>query len=252
MHAARPSTTLSAAPAARSSPPDRQFRRGRGESRLVPASSSVAAVSPGNREALVREHQGLVTALALRFSAKGEPLEDVIQVGNIGLVNALNRYNPDQGVRFSTFATPTILGEIKRYFRDKTALIRVPRLLQERAQAVWRAADTLAEQLGRTPTLPEVAVRLNTNEEAVAEALAAVQASHNIASLDAPPATDLAGSNGSLQERLGRLDSFLEACHEYGDLIAAVQWLPDEERQVIQLRFFEEWSQAQIARQMNC
>jgi RNA polymerase sigma-B factor len=212
-----------------------------------------------DREAVIREHHGLVKSIAARFSARGEPLEDLIQVGTIGLIKVVDRYDPDQGARFSTFATPTILGEIQRYFRDKTSLIRVPRSLQEQAQAAWRTQDILAHQLGRRPTLSEVAVRLNTCEEALSEALAAAQAGRNVSSLDAaPPSTNLAGSSSggggavSAPERIGCLDNALEASHAYGDLIAAVQGLPDKESQVLRLRFFEEWSQSQIARQMNC
>ncbi|RYZ78860.1 MAG: sigma-70 family RNA polymerase sigma factor, partial [Proteobacteria bacterium] len=130
------------------------------------------------RDRLVIYHQRLVRSIATRFLSMGESLEDLIQVGNIGLINALDRYDPSQGTRFSTYATPTILGEIKRYFRDKTAVIKVPRWLQELSQQIRHASHALTHELGRVPKPAEIAVKLQVTEDEVLQAMESGEASN--------------------------------------------------------------------------
>lgn len=202
------------------------------------------------RAVLVLHHQRLVRSIASRFLGAGETLEDLIQVGNIGLINALDRYNPAQGTRFSTYATPTILGEIKRHFRDKTSGIKVPRWLQELNQATRRATQALTGELGRAPTVGELAERLGVSEEEVTEALESGEAV-NLLSLD----THLDGhgtlDSASLLDLVGRIDKTLHEFETYGDLRKAMELLGPREREVIALRFFDEMSQAKIAKQLN-
>jgi RNA polymerase sigma-70 factor, sigma-B/F/G subfamily len=205
---------------------------------------------PRLRDQLVFFHQRLVRSIASRFLGAGEAIEDLIQVGNIGLINALDRYDPDQGTRFSTYATPTILGEIKRYFRDKTAVIKVPRWLQEMNQSVRRTAHTLTQELGRSPTIPEIAARLGIDEEEVTQALECSEAVNPI-SLDSALEARGGSERMSLLDLLGRTDGALHDIERFGDLRTAIQALSEREREVISLRFFDELSQAKIARQLN-
>src|SRR5580658_7647610 len=127
---------------------------------------------PHLRDRLVLMHQNLVRYLASKFANRGEPLEDLIQVGTIGLINAIDRFDAGRGTKFSTYATPTIVGEIRRYFRDKAWSLKVPRRLQELNQAAARAQEELRGKLGRPPTIQEVSERLGASEE---ETLAAME-----------------------------------------------------------------------------
>jgi RNA polymerase sigma-B factor len=205
---------------------------------------------PELREVLVLHHQRLVRSIASRFLGAGEALEDLIQVGNIGLINALDRYNPAQGTRFSTYATPTILGEIKRHFRDKTSGIKMPRWLQELQLATRRAVQALTSELGRSPTVAEVAAFLQLTEEEVSEAMESGEAL-NLLSLD----THLDGRTTidatSLLDLIGRKDKTLLEFESFGDLRNALASLNAREREVIALRFFDDLSQAKIATKLN-
>jgi RNA polymerase sigma-B factor len=202
------------------------------------------------RDVLILHHQRLVRSIATRFLGAGEALEDLIQVGNIGLINALDRYNPAQGTRFSTYATPTILGEIKRHFRDKTSGIKVPRWLQELHQATRRASQALTQELGRTPTVAELAQRLGVSEEEVAEALESSEAT-NLLSLDTHLESRGTLDSASLLDLVGKVDKTLHEFEAYGDLRSAMEALGQREREVISLRFFDEMSQAKIAKKLN-
>jgi RNA polymerase sigma-B factor len=206
---------------------------------------------PRLRESLILHHQRLVKAIAARFLGAGESLEDLVQVGNIGLINALDRYNPEQGTRFSTYATPTILGEIKRHFRDKTCGIKIPRWLQDLHQAARRTSLQMTHELGRTPTIAEIAARLGATEEETAEALESGEVM-NLLSLD----TRLEGHAGAdltptLLDLIGRWDAALLEFEVYSDLRTAMECLEGREREVIALRFFDEMSQAKIAKKLN-
>ena len=209
--------------------------------------------NPRLREALILSHQGLVKFLAARFSGNGESLDDLIQVGNIGLINAVDRYRPDQGIRFATYATPTILGEIRRHFRDKTAGIKVPRPLQEMYQAARRASPALTAELGRAPGVSELAARLGATEEEVAAALAGSDAATYLVSLESGvcPSEGAGPSPVNLAEMIGCEDASLRSFPLRSDLCRALDVLGTGEREVIRLRFFDELSQHKIARRLN-
>ena len=201
------------------------------------------------RDRLVIYHQRLVRSIASRFLG-GETLEDLIQVGNIGLINALDRYNPSQGTRFSTYATPTILGEIKRHFRDKTTGIKVPRRLQELFVTTRRATRQLTEQLGRAPTHAEIGSFLDVPEDQISLALESGEAI-NIVSLDTHLDSQGVTSSASLLDLIGRIDKTLHEFETFGDLRTALEALGSREREVIAMRFFDELSQAKIAQRLN-
>ncbi len=204
---------------------------------------------PRLRELLILHHQRLVRSLAARFLGLGETLEDLVQVGNIGLINALDRFNPHQGNRFSTYATPTILGEIRRHFRDKAPVLKMPRWVAEVQRAARRAGLELMQELGRNPTAGEIAQHLGESEERVLTALDSSDAVH-VLSLDA--VVESGGSEASaLGELIGRCDRTLCEFEQFGDLRSALLRLCDREREVIALRFFDDMSQASIARRMN-
>ncbi len=203
---------------------------------------------PQLREMLVIYHQRLVRSIATRFIGAGEFIEDLIQVGNIGLINALDRYDPNQGTRFSTYATPTIMGEIKRYFRDKTATIKVPRWLQEMNHSVRRFQHVLTQELGRVPTPAEIAAYMKVPEEEVLVAMEAGEASNPL-SLDSH--LDMGTDSGSLFDLVGRTDTGLWEFEAFGDLRSAMKRLHPREREVVSLRFFDEMSQAKIAKKLN-
>jgi RNA polymerase sigma-B factor len=202
------------------------------------------------RDLLILHHQRLVRSIAMRFLGAGEAIEDLIQVGNIGLINALDRYNPAQGTRFSTYATPTILGEIKRHFRDRATGIKVPRWLQELHHATRRVSQILTQELGRPPYLAEVAARLGVSEEDVIEAMESGEAG-NLISLDSQLEIAGAADSATLVDLVGRKDKTLLEFENYGDLRTAIETLGPREREVIALRFFDEMSQAKIARHLN-
>ena len=206
---------------------------------------------PDLRDAVILDHQGLVKSIAARFLGNGETLDDLVQVGNIGLINALDRYNPGQGTRFSTYATPTILGEIKRHFRDKTCGVKVPRWLQELHQAARRASQGLTQELGRSPSVCEVAQRLGASEEETLQALESGEAM-NLLSLDMRLDQGRGTPDSStLLDLVGRQDIALNDFEAFGDLRHAIGCLEARERLIISLRFFDEMSQAKIAEKMN-
>ena len=201
------------------------------------------------REVLVLHYQKLVYYLAGRFVSKGEMLEDLIQVGNIGLINALDRFDPSKDVKFSTYAVPNIVGEIKRHFRDKTWHVKVPRWLQDLSVSARKAQQTLAARLGRSPTLREVAAELNVSEET---ALEAVEVGRVATALSLDARSEGGASDGSaLSEQVGRLDPALYAVEVYTDLQRALETLNPREQAVVRLRFFEDLSQLQIAERLE-
>ncbi|MBV9849099.1 MAG: SigB/SigF/SigG family RNA polymerase sigma factor [Armatimonadetes bacterium] len=205
---------------------------------------------PHMRERLILHHQRLVHYIAARFLGSGETLEDLVQVGNIGLINALDRYDPHQNVKFSTYAMPTIVGEIKRHFRDKTWHVKVPRWLQELSLSARKAQQTLSARLGRPPTVKEIADMIGASEDDAIEALEIGQIASAI-SLDTRLDPQAGGDSATLMDIVGQIDSALHDIESYSDLRRALDCLDVRERQVIQLRFFDELSQAKIARKLN-
>ena len=232
------------------------FLSGTGETFLSPVEmerlSSEYAMTrdPHLRDTLVLYHQRLVRSIASRYLGSEETLEDLIQVGNIGLINALDRFDPAQGTRFSTYATPTILGEIRRHFRDKSGGIKIPRWLLELQQAVRKVIGELTQTLGRLPSEQEVAHQLSVPEEHVLLALASQEAA-NLASLDARLDSNSALDSATLADILGRLDQALCEFESFSDLRTALGVLGSREREVIALRFFDDLSQAKIALRLN-
>lgn len=205
---------------------------------------------PQLRDTLILYHQRLVRSIASRYMGGDESLEDLIQVGNIGLINALDRYDPAQRTRFSTYATPTILGEIRRYFRDKSGIIKVPRWIQELQQAIRKVVGELTLALDRTPTAQEIAQRLSVPEEHVLLAMASQEATH-LVSLDMRLDSSAPLDSSSLVDILGQRDHSLAAFEDFSDLREALRSLGPREREVIALRFFEDLSQAKIAQKLN-
>jgi RNA polymerase sigma-B factor len=199
----------------------------------------------GAREALVDRYLPLVHHLASRYARTSEPLEDLVQVGSIGLLNAIDRYDPETGSAFSSFAVPTILGEIRRHFRDRTWSVRVPRSLKELAAEGRDAEVAFERREGRAPTAAELAHELGTDVERLLEARLAAAAQHP-ESLDRPmhPGEDGAGS---FQEHVGGLDPAIGAAEDAVSLSMLTASLGPRDRELLRLRFEEDLTQSDIA-----
>ncbi len=199
------------------------------------------------RELALVELMPLVRALAARYAGRGEPLEDLVQVGSVGLIKAVDRFDVDRGVEFSSYAVPTIVGEIRRHFRDKAWAMHVPRRLKELSLRLSRTLDELTAELGRSPTIAELAHATGVEEEDVIDALDSSNA-YSTRSLHAP--FDDEGDD-SLADRLGSEEAGY-ADVEDGALVAAgLDALDDRERRIVELRFFEEMTQSQIAAEIG-
>ncbi|MBW3588541.1 MAG: SigB/SigF/SigG family RNA polymerase sigma factor [Actinobacteria bacterium] len=201
---------------------------------------------PSARDELVRLHLPLVEYLARRFRGRGEPLDDLVQVASLGLLKAIDRFDPERGVEFSTYATPTIIGELKRYFRDKGWAIRVPRRLQEIGLQLAQVMPDLSQELGRAPSIPEVAQRTGLSEEDVLEGINAAQV-YSLKSLDAPVTED--GTNSVA--RLGAEDESLELLEAWSSIAHLLEKLPYRERKILHLRFVVGQTQSQIAEELE-
>ncbi|MFI8963145.1 RNA polymerase sigma factor SigF [Streptomyces sp. NPDC053493] len=201
------------------------------------------------RDTLIELNLPLVRYAAARFRSRNEPMEDIVQVGTIGLIKAIDRFDCERGVEFPTFAMPTVVGEIKRFFRDTSWSVRVPRRLQELRLALTKASDELAQKLDRSPTVPELAVVLGVSEEDVVDGLAVGNA-YTASSLDSPSPED-DGGEGSLADRLGYEDAALEGVEYRESLKPLLAKLPPRERQIIMLRFFANMTQSQIGEEVG-
>lgn len=202
------------------------------------------------RDELIVVHLNLVRFLAVRFANRGEPLDDLMQVGTVGLLKAIDRFDTERGVEFTTYATPTIVGEIKRYFRDKGWAVKVPRRLQELNLAVNRASDKLAIELGRSPTVAELAQHLNAGEDEILEAQELGQA-YNLLSLDSEVSGDSDKKSQTLADTVGVSDAGLALLEDRANLERAFEVLSGRERVIIYLRFYESVSQTEIAKRLN-
>jgi RNA polymerase sigma-B factor len=202
------------------------------------------------RDELVVVHLNLVRFLAVRFANRGEPLDDLVQVGTVGLLKAIDRFDLERGVEFTTYATPTIVGEIKRYFRDKGWAVKVPRRLQELNLAVNRASDKLAIELGRSPTVGELAEHLKAGEDEILEAQELGQA-YNLLSLDSEVSGETDKKSQTLADTVGVADAGLELLEDRANLERAFRALTGRERVIIYLRFYESVSQTEIAKRLN-
>jgi RNA polymerase sigma-B factor len=192
------------------------------------------------RNRLVERHRSLAVLLARRFAGRGEPLDDLVQVAAVGLLKAVERFDPARGVAFSSFATPTILGELKRHFRDHTWAVRVPRRSQELHLEVREAASRLAQDLGHAPTVREIADDLQRTTDEVLEGLEAAGV-YRSAPLSAPTGDDSPG----LEDRLAAEDPGL--AEEQVLVRELVDSLPEREQEIVRLRFFEDLTQNEIA-----
>lgn len=204
----------------------------------------------GLRDELAIAHLNLARFLAAKFTNRGEPLDDLVQVGTVGLLKAIDRFDLDRGVEFTTYATPTIVGEIKRYFRDKGWAVKVPRRLQELNLAVNRAGDKLAIAFGRSPTVAELAAHLGAGEEEILEAQELGQA-YNLLSLDSEVSGEGDRKTQTLSDTVGVSDAGLELLEDRANLERAFAVLTGRERVIIYLRFYEAVSQTEIARRLN-
>jgi RNA polymerase sigma-B factor len=210
------------------------------------AATDDAEVREQTRGALIELHLPLVEHCARRFGNRGEPLEDLVQVGTIGLIKAVDRFDAERGVEFSTYATPTILGEIKRHFRDKGWAIRVPRRLQELRMSISTATADLSQSLGRSPTPREIAERLGLGIEEVLEGL---ESAHAYATLSLDAGEE--GEGASMLETMGADDFGLEHVEIRESLRPLLESLPPRERKILVLRFFHQKTQSQIAEEIG-
>lgn len=199
------------------------------------------------RNKLVRMHLPLVEHLARRFRNRGEPLDDLTQVATIGLIKSVDRFDPERGVEFSTYATPTVVGEIKRHFRDKGWAVRVPRRLQELRLALTTATAELSQLHGRSPTVHELAEKLGISEEEVLEGLESANA-YSTLSLDVPDTDD---ESPAVADTLGAEDEALEGVEYRESLKPLLEDLPPREKRILLLRFFGNMTQSQIAQEVG-
>jgi len=198
------------------------------------------------RAELSQLYQPLAEYLARRFYGRGEPLEDLTQVANLGLLKAIDRFDVERGVKFSTYATATVVGELKRHFRDKGWALRVPRRLQEAGMKVGRTVTDLYQDLGRAPTVAEIGKRTGLSEEEVLEAMETAHA-YTTQSLDAPTDEDGAATI----ERLGAEEESFELLEGWTSVAPAIRELPRRERTILYLRFFRGLTQTQIAEELG-
>jgi RNA polymerase sigma-B factor len=201
---------------------------------------------PAAREELAVEFLPLAEYFARRFAGRGEPVDDLTQTASLGLLNAIDRFDPERGVPFSTYAAATIVGELKRHFRDRGWALRVPRNVQETALLVNRTVSMLWQEQGHAPTVQEIAVRADIGEDDVLQALDALQ-SYTTDSLDAP----IGDATSTAAEAIGAEDRSFEISEEWLSIAPALRDLPERERAILYLRFFEGLTQTEIAGQLG-
>ncbi|MER7884310.1 RNA polymerase sigma factor SigF [Streptomyces fimicarius] len=200
------------------------------------------------RNTLVELNLALVKFAASRFRSRSEPMEDIVQVGTIGLIKAIDRFELSRGVEFPTFAMPTIVGEIKRFFRDTSWSVRVPRRLQELRLDLAKAGDELSQQLDRAPTVAELSERLGITPDEVVEGMSASNA-YTASSLDAKPEED--DGEGALADRIGYEDHGLEGIEYVESLKPLIAALPARDRMILSLRFVSNMTQSEIGEELN-
>ena len=201
------------------------------------------------REQLIEQYMSLVRSLARRYSYRGEQLDDLVQIGAIGLIKAIDRFDLDRGVELTTYATPNIIGEIKRHFRDKGWSVRVPRGLQELNVQLSKLIEELTVQLGRSPTISELAKAAGTEEELVVEALESGRAYSSV-SLSPGASSDDEGDLDPL-ESLGTEEHEYEVSEDRALLAPGFKVLDQRERRILHLRFFRGLTQSQIAEEIG-
>ena len=211
---------------------------------LLRSADSSDAVRSGARDDLVSLHLSLVEHCARRFRNRGEPFEDLVQVGTIGLIKAVDRFETDRGVEFSTYATPTVIGEIKRHFRDKGWAIRVPRRLQEMRMQIGGATGELTQKLGRSPTPRELAEVIGCSVEEIMEG---IESSHAYATLSLDGSDDSDDGPPAMLAMLGVEDSNIEHVEIRESIKPLLEGLGEREKRILLLRFFKNMTQSQIA-----
>ena len=197
------------------------------------------------RDELVTEHLGLAHQLARRFSNRGETYDDLVQVASMAIIKSVDRFDPGRGVAFSTFATRTVIGELKRHFRDRGWAVRAPRRIQELYLELGHAISSLSQELGRSPTIAELAATTGATEEAVLEALEAGQG-YRTASIDVPDRQEEALAN-----RIGADDAKFAGVDDRSVLAPALAKLPERERAILGLRFVDGLTQSEIAKRIG-
>jgi RNA polymerase sigma-B factor len=202
------------------------------------------------RDEIVGAQVGLAEYLARRFRNRGEPIEDLIQVALLGLLKAVERFDPARGLEFSTFATPTIVGELKRHFRDKGWAVRVPRRVQELHLRMGSVVNALSQELGRSPTIPEIAARAEVSVDEVLEAMEAGRA-YRFSSIDASPGDDEERGTAAATAQLGTDEPGLEEVEHRLMLTPLLESLPKREQMIVQLRFFRGMTQSEIAERLG-
>lgn len=200
------------------------------------------------RDDLVHLHLSLVEHCARRFRNRGEPFEDLVQVGTIGLIKAVDRFETDRGVEFSTYATPTVIGEIKRHFRDKGWAIRVPRRLQELRMQIGGATAELTQKLGRSPTPRELAEVIGCSVEEIMEG---IESSHAYATLSLDATDDSDDGPPSMLATLGVEDANIEHVEVRESIKPLLEGLGEREKRILLLRFFKNMTQSQIAEEIG-
>ncbi|MFE9132779.1 RNA polymerase sigma factor SigF [Streptomyces sp. NPDC007355] len=203
------------------------------------------------RNTLIEMNMSLVRYAAGRFRARGDEMEDIVQVGMVGLIKAIDRFDLSREVEFATFAVPYIVGEIKRFFRDTTWAVHVPRRLQEARVELAKATDELSSRLGRAPRVAELAPLMNLSEEEVVEAQVAANG-YNSTSLDATiGGVDSEDDDAALADLIGREDPAIELFEDFHTLAPLVEALEERDRVLLHLRFVEELTQTQIGERLG-
>ncbi len=208
-----------------------------------------ATGDPEGRDQLIVSHLNLVRFLASKFKNRGEPLDDLIQVGTIGLIKAIDRFDPSRGLEFTTYATPTILGEIKRHFRDKGWSVRVPRRLQELSAKVNQANDELTNELSRSPSVEEIAKRVGASVDDVLEAMESSSAYSSVPLEGGGSSDD--DDAPSVIDHYATEDENLAASDDRIVLEDAIRDFSPREKDVIRMRFFEGMTQVEIAERLG-
>ena len=201
------------------------------------------------REQLIEQYMSLVRSLARRYSYRGEQFEDLVQIGAIGLIKAIDRFDLDRGVELTTYATPNIIGEIKRHFRDKGWAVRVPRGLQELNVQLSKLVESLTVQYARSPTIPELATAAGVEEEEVLEALESGRAYSSLSLSTGGTQED--GEELDPLESIGTIEHQYEVSEDRAVLEPGFRVLDERERMILHLRFFEGLTQSQIAQQVG-
>jgi RNA polymerase sigma-B factor len=201
------------------------------------------------RNELIEAHKSLAMHLARRFANRGEPFDDLLQVAYLGMLKAVERFDPDRNLEFSTFATATVEGELKRHFRDRTWSVRVPRRPQELHLRLGNAINDLSQRLKRPPRIPELAEELGVSEEDVLEAME-VGGAYRSTSIDSRPSENNSDAL-TLEGRLGEDDHGFDLAEHRVLLERVIEELPEREQTIIRLRFFDEMTQTEIAQQVG-